>query len=375
MTEKEVSEIRRRFKNDKNNITRIRGCYISEKKEIVSEFNQSFLTMTESESETMLTILKKTLSGSIGKNLINIDFSTNQVLSGEEQKTLLTLKNSELEDDEAAHAIYDRIRTSVEIEGNYIIFLACDKYDVFSYSRDDTKEADSDYTFTYFICCVCPVKLTKPALSYYSHENKFHSVMANSVVCAPELGFMFPTFDDRTANIYSTLFYTKNTEQSRDDVVDALFKCNIPMPAEKQKEVFETIISDSLNDDCSFEITQSVHEKLCEMIADHKESKDNEPLVVSKETVKKVLESSGAEQKHIDEFDKKYDETFGSGTEIPPANLVDTKRFEVSTPDVVVKVNPERSDLVETRIIDGTKYILIRADDNVQVNGVQIHIH
>ena len=211
--------------------------------------------------------------------------------------------------------------------------------------------------------------------SYYSHENKFHSVMANSVVCAPELGFMFPTFDDRTANIYSTLFYTKNTEQSRDDVVDALFKCNIPMPAEKQKEVFETIISDSLNEDCSFEITQSVHEKLCEMIADHKESKDNEPLVVSKETVKKVLESSGAEQKHIDEFDKKYDETFGSGTEIPPANLVDTKRFEVSTPDVVVKVNPERSDLVETRIIDGTKYILIRADDNVQVNGVQIHIH
>lgn len=224
MTEKEVSEIRRRFKNDKNNITRIRGCYISEKKEIVSEFNQSFLTMTESESETMLTILKKTLSGSIGKNLINIEFSTNQVLSGEEQKTLLTLKNSELEDDEAAHAIYDRIRTSVEIEGNYIIFLACDKYDVFSYSRDDTKEADSDYTFTYFICCVCPVKLTKPALSYYSHENKFHSVMANSVVCAPELGFMFPTFDDRTANIYSTLFYTKNSlEQNRTSPVNKRF--------------------------------------------------------------------------------------------------------------------------------------------------------
>ena len=374
MTEKEISEIRRRFTAEKTGITRVRGCYISEKKEIVSEFNQSFLTMTQSESEEMLAVLKKTLSGMPGKNLLDIEFSAGQVTDGAEQKTLLTLRDTELQDDAAAAELFERIRTSVNIEGNYVVLLTCDKYDAFTYSADDRKDFDSSYTFTYILCSICPLKLTKSALSYYSHENKFHSIMANSVVCPPEIGFMYPAFDDRTANIYSALFYTKNTLDSREEFVDSVFKCTVPLPAGQQKQAFESILAETVAEKCDFETVQTVHEQLSEMIADHKASKDPEPLTVSKETVKKLLENSGVEGERVAAFEAQYEEQFGANAEVPPQNLIDVKQFEVRTPDVIIKVNPEHAELVKTRIIDGKKYILIRADDNVEVNGVPIHI-
>ena len=81
------------------------------------------------------------------------------------------------------------------------------------------------------------------------------------------------------------------------------------------------------------------------------------------------------EDNSISEFEEKYDDRFGEGTEISPRNLVEAHRLQLCTPDVTIKVNPDRGDLVETRIIDGIKYILIRAEDGVEVNGINIHIN
>lgn len=374
MTEKEIGEIRRRFQAEKTGVTRVRGCYVSEKKEIVSEFDQSFLTMSQAESEEMLSVLKKTLSGKLGKNLLNIEFSANQVTVGEEQKTLLALRDSELADEEAVHALYERIREHTGLEGNYIIFLVCDKYDVFSYAADGEKDFDSSSMFTYILCSICPVKLTKPALSYYSHENKFHSVMANSVVCAPELGFMYPVFDERTSNIYGTLLYTRSTKESRDDFAESVFASAVPMAAALQKESFETLVSETVSGESDFAVVQAIHDELCGLIAEHEETKDPEPLTLSGEQVKTMLASCGVEEEKLASFDEKYEEQFGKDATVEAQNLVDVKQFEVRTPDIVIKVNPERSDLIKTEVIDGKKYILIRAEDNVEVNGVPIKI-
>ncbi len=374
MNEKEISEIRRRFRADKSNISRIRGCYVNENKEIVSEFNQSLSIMSQDESEGMLAILKKTLSGIIGKNLIDIEFSTQQVIEAEEHKLLMNLKNSSLEDNDAVSEFYTRVIQSISFDSSYLILLSCDKYDVFSYSKDGSRDEDSSTVFTYILCSICPVKMTKPALSYFAYENTFHNISANSVVGSPELGFMFPAFDDRTANIYNALYYTRDASQSHNEFVDNIFKSEIPMPADIQKETFQTILSDSISEECNYEVVQAVHDQICEMIEEHKANKEEKPLMISKNTVKKVLQSCGVDETRVTAFEEKYDTAFGTDTEIRPQNIVDTKQFELRTADVTIKVNPERSDLIKTQIIDGTKYILIRADENVEVNGVNIHI-
>ncbi len=372
MNEKEIGELRRRITPDKTSIQRIRGCYVTEQREILSTFNSSLAMLNEIETEELLAIIKKTLSGGLGKNLIDIEFSTHQVVSGDEHKLLSELRSSSLENDEAVDKLYKAIIESVQIEGSYLILLASDKYDVFSYGGDGSKDEDSATVFSYFLCSICPIKLTKPALSYYGDE--FHSVAANSVISNPELGFMFPAFDDRAANIYGALLYTRNTSDSQDEFIDKVFKSEPPMPASIQKETFEAVLGDTVANECNMEIVQAVHEKICTMVDEHKAAKVREPLLISKATVKNVLTDCGVAEEKITAFDEQFDKSFGKRAEVPPKNIINTKQFEVKTPDVVIKVNPERPDLIKTEIIDGTKYIMIRAEDEVTVNGVSINI-
>ncbi len=372
MNEKEIGELRRRITPDKTSIQRIRGCYVTEQREILSTFNSSLAMLNEIETEELLPIIKKTLSGTLGKNLIDIEFSTHQVVSGAEHKLLSELRSSSLENDEAVDKLYKNIIDTVQIEGSYLILLASDKYDVFSYSGDGSKDEDSATVFSYFLCSICPIKLTKTALSYYGDQ--FHTVAANSIISNPELGFMFPAFDDRAANIYGALLYTKNTSDSQDEFIEKIFKSEPPMPATIQKETFEAVLSDAVANECNMEVVQAVHEKICTMVDEHKAAKVREPLLISKATVKNVLSDCGVAEEKITAFDEQFDKSFGQGAEVPPKNIINTKQFEVKTPDVVIKVNPDRPDLIKTEIIDGTKYIMIRAEDEVTVNGVNINI-
>ena len=374
MIEKEISEIRRRFRYDKTNITKVRGCYINESGEIISEFYESLGLMPQEQAEELLTILKKTLSGSIGKNLIDIEFSTHEVLESPHHKALMELRKSALSDDTLVKELYEKIRSSLKMDTAYLILLASDRYDVPSFSKNDDEEEDSTEIFSYYLCTICPVKLTKNALGFHAHENKFCNIRPDYVIAPPSLGFMFPTFDDRTANIYKTLFYTRDTKDDHTELFTNLFgKDETPMPAAVQKETFESLLTETMDAECNMNVVKSVQNELRSLIDEHKEAKKAETLVIDKEVVKGALTACGVSEEHLNAFDARFDEEFGEKVEIHPSNLID-KNFEVKMTDVSIKVNPDRTDLVRTKVIDGVKYILIRADDSVEVNGVRIRI-
>lgn len=375
MNRKEISEIRRRFNMDKNAISCVRGCYVNDKREIVSAFNRSLLTFPQEEAEKYLAIFKRTLAGVPGRNLIDISFRPDQVMDGDEHKLLMALRNTALTVDEGVERLYERIIESLDLEGNYLILMMHDAYDVPFQTKDHQKVDEiSEEVFNYILCCVCPVKLTKPALSYDAADNEFHTRELDWVVTTPELGFVFPTFDDRSTNIYNALYYTRDAANMHSEFIDAVFNTESPMPATEQKETFQAILEDALDEDLSYDVVQTVHDQLRDMIETHNADKTAEPLAVSKREVTQILESCGVSDDHMAVFEEKYDFEFGQGMSLSAQNIVDAKRFEVRTPDVVVQVNPERSDLIETRIIDGLKYILIRANEGVEVNGVSISI-
>lgn len=375
MTEKEIAEIRRRFRAEKSNITHVRGCYVSEKREIVSEFDQPFSTLPQEETECMLAVLKRTLSGAQGRNLVDISFATQQVVDSDEHRLLMALKDSSLRDDEAVHALFNKIIDVLAIEGTYLILLAHDAYDVPYRAKDGAQLEDmSEEMYSYILCAVCPVKPTRPALSYDVPENSFRSRLPDWLVGSPEAGFLFPAFNDRSADIYSALYYSKDPAQNYPELIDAVFRVEAPMPAAEQKETFHAMLAETLSEECRFDVIQSVDSHLREMIREHKENKVEEPLTISRGAVKAVLEDCGISAERVEEFGEKYEEAFGANMELSPRTLVDNSRFEVRTPDVKIQVNPERTDLLETRIIDGSRYILIRAGDGVEVNGVPIRI-
>lgn len=376
MNEKEIGEIRRHLRRDRCNMTAIYGCFVNDNKEIISEFRQSTGIMPENEADQYFGLIRRALSGAIGKNLIDITFKTSQVAGGSsEHKLLMDLRESKLKDDALRMQFYQKILESVSLEGSYLILLGCDSYDVPFKSKDDSLMPDSsEEVYTYLICAICPVKQTKPVLHYVPEEKTFHDGAMSQPVTAPVLGFLFPAFDNRATNIYNALYYTKDTKQSQEALVEALFNTPIPKPAAEQKKCFEALLTTSLGDECDLNVVQTVHDQLCQRIELHKESKVPEPLLIGKEEVKEVLSSCGVSEEHMAKFSVEYDSVFGFEADLHPKNIIDNKKFELHTPDVSIKVDPTRSELVETRIIDGVKYIMICADEDVEVNGVSIHI-
>ena len=375
MNDKEISEIRRHLRRDRSNITALYGCYVNDNKEIITEFRQSTGMMPENEGDKYFALLRRTLSGSLGRNLIDITFKTSQVADSPEHKLLMGLRESKCADEELRGQLFRKIIDSVSLEGNYLILLGCDSYDVPFKSKDDTFQKDkSEEVYTCILCTICPVKQTKANLHYVPEEKLFHDGAMNQMVSAPELGFLFPAFDNRSTNIYNALYYTRNVKESQDALIEALFQVSAPKPAAEQKKSFEALLTTSLGEECSLDVVQTVHEQLCQRIEMHKEAKIPEPLMVTKEDVKDVLTACGVSEENMAKFSVDYDEVFGFEADLHPKNIIDNKRFELKTPDVVIKCDPTRSDLIETRIIGGVKYILICADEDVEVNGVSINI-
>ena len=370
MNQKEIAELRRRWRPEKSAVSRIYGCYVNSGREIVSDLDESLGRMPQEEAEKYLDLLRKAMSGTLGKNLIDIVFSTQQVMDSEEHRLLSTLRASELKDGEARQAFYKKVIDTLDMGDDSYLLLAHDAYDVPRRGRDGEVQADdSDEVFSYIVCCVCPVKTGKVQLWYFPGDNEFHCA-AGQTVAAPELGFLFPAFDNRAANIYNALFYSRKPGELHQEFIDAVFHTEPPMSAAEQREAFESALRDTL--DCSLEVVQAVHEQLRERIEAYKESKSPEPLEVTVQEVAQILQSCGVTEAQAAEFEKQCGERFGLGAALNPVNLIDANRFEVKAGEAAISVPPESSYLVEMRVIDGRKYLLLPAGDGVEVNGLPI---
>ena len=375
MNQKEISELRRRLRPERQNITHICGCYVSDNGEIISSFDQSTGLMPEDEKEKYLAILKRTLSGTLGKNLLDISFRTSQVVDSAEHRLLTALRDTALKDEETLMAFYQKVIGAVSMETNYVILLARDVYDVPGKRSDGAMDNEaSESTFAYLLCAVCPVKMSKPALTYVPDESVFHNRGTDFLVSPPELGFLFPAFDDRATNLYNALYYVRSAKENYQSFVDAVFCTEAPMPAAEQRETFEALLGNTLEEECSYPVIHAIQDEFLNRIEAHKEARDPEMLTVTREDISEILENSGVSEEHCAAFQAKFDAEFGVDADLTPKNLIDSKHLEVKTPDVVIHVNPERGDLIETRTIGENKYILIRVDESISVNGVEIHI-
>lgn len=371
MIKKEIAEIKRQFTPANCSISRICGCYVDGEKNRKTEFKEAFLSLPEEEIFKYFELLRKTLSGTLGKNLLNLDFPLSSEEAGGTQEFLLKLRDSKLKDEELLSQFYDRIISSYEYVGNYLILIIHDAYDVPGKTTDGlTMEDASDSVFEYVLCCICPVNLSKPGLSYDAAANEFHNRIRDWVVEMPECGFLFPSFNDRASDIHSTLYYSKNPEEPHQEFVTDILGCSLPLTAGSQKETFQTLIEETLGEEADYEVVKSIHENLTEMIEEHKEIP--EPLTLDKKQVKTLFEKSGVEEEKLETFDQLYDAAAGETTSLLVNNVANTRSFEVKTPDVVIKVNPERADLVTAMTVEGKRCLVIELSDQVEVNGIKV---
>lgn len=371
MIKTEISEIKKQFSEANCTISKICACYVGGEKDKITTMREAFLSLPEEEATRYFQILRKGLSGTIGKNLINLDFPLEAEFSDGAQQFLLNLRDSHLEDDELLEAFYDKMIETYPYTQNYLILLVDCNYDVPGRTSDGLDMEDaSDEVYHYIYCVTCPVKQSKPGLTYEPQGNLFRSRICDWIVDMPMNAFLFPAFNDRSTDLHSCLYYTKDSEKPFEDFVYSMLGCTMPIPAGFQKEAFQTIVTETLGEERDLEVLRNIHETLYDMMEEHAE--DPAPLLLDKAEVKNVLAKSGVSNEQLETFDTHYDNTIGATSELMITNIAETRKFEVKTPDVVIKVNPERSDLVETKVIDGRKYLMIEVGSNIEVNGVSL---
>ncbi len=371
MIKTEINEVKKQFSDAHCTISRICGCYVGGDKTKITMMKEAFLSLSEEDANRYFQILKRGLSGTLHQNLLPLEFPLDAEFEQGAQKFLLDLRDSRLQDDELLENFYDKIIEHYPYTQNYLILAIDCSYDVPGKTNDNIMMDDaSDEVYHYIYTVLCPVKQSKPGLTYEPDQNLFQNRICDWIVDVPMHSFLFPAFTDRTTDIHSCLYYTKDTEKPFLDFVEEVLGCGLPIPAKLQKESFQTIIYDTLGEDRDLEVVRQIHENLHDMIEEHVD--ETTPLVLNKEAVKTVLAKSGVSNERLEDFDTHFDNAVGEEAKLSAINITETRKFEVKTPDVIIKVSADRSDLVSTKEINGKQYLMIEVGSNIEVNGIPL---
>ncbi len=370
MDKKAISEIRKLIKPD-SSIDRIRGCYVNEEGKVIRQLRDSLATMEEDSQEKYCEILRGAMSGKLGRNLFNMGFPLEEEMEGGRYQMLYRLQQSELRDDDILTEFYEKVVEKFRIEGKYLILLIHGVYDIPAKGSDNMDMDDaSDYVYSFIVCCICPVSLMKEGLCYDEEACTFLDRRRDWAVQKPVSGFLFPAFNDRMPDIHSLLYYCRKEDERHEEISADLLGCTLPMPESDQKEVFRSMVEQTLGSNCDFENVKNIHDAVGEMIEQNKDA--GEPVQIEKAQMRRLLYENGADQSVLSDFDAAYDEAVGEGVPLMAENLVDTSRFEVKSPSLKISVKSDMSDMLKTKVIDGMEYLLIPVTDELEVNGIRI---
>ena len=373
MNKKEISEIKKTLNPQKSVITRICGCYVDNEKNIRFTSKEAFHALSEEEAFKYFDIFKHTLSGTLGKNLLNVEFPLEAEKEGGKQNFLLRLRDSKLQDEELLNEYYQSIIDNYVYESNYYIVLIHGVYDIPGKSSDGSEmfDASSD-VYEYILSSICPVNLEKSGLSYDAEKNAIGELIRSWIVANPSNGFLFPCFNDRNTDIHSLLYYTKSVTDIQPGLIDNIFGSEVPYSADDEKEVFNNLIVETLGEECNFETVKNIHESISVIIEENKENPD--PVVLTPNDIKQIFEESDVSNEKLQVLDEnlKIAQENEKPVVLTAANITNTTKFDIKTPEVTIKVRPDCADMVTTKIIEGRKCLVIEINDQVEINGINV---
>ena len=369
----ELNEIKSQYTLENCGILRLCGCYVDGERNKITQFNENFLNLPEEEKHKYFDIFKKTLSGTPGKNLVDMKFNVDAYADEGARTFLMNLRDSGLKDDRLLDEFYDRIINNYSYVGNYLILLINQVYDIPAVTTDNIEMDDaSDEVYSYILCSICHVNLSKPGLGYDEEDNNFHDKKQNHMVDVPDVGFLFPAFNKRSADEDMTMFYTKDVSEFEDGLIDCLLDCVAPLPAKQQKETFTSLVSEAVGEEADLQVVKNIHANL-EQIIEEKKQESPAPVMLDKNEMKNLLEKSGVKEERLENFEEHFEMAAGEHGKLVASNVSSGKKFEVKTPDVVIKINSDKTDIVSTQVIDGRQCLVIQIDERLEVNGISVN--
>ena len=410
MNKKDIHELKRRFTKHGCTFTRMCGCYVDGERNKVIHIAETFLNLEEEDFFKYLDIAKKVFSGTVGNNVLNLEFPLEEEKPGGKQQFLMGLRESKLKNEELLDAFYDMIIENYGYAGNYLILIFHDVYDVMKKTKDNLDLDESEEVYEYLLCAICPVTLTKPALGYREEENCIRSRIRDWVVGMPDTGFVFPAFTERSTDIHSLMFYTRDVKKPHAELMEGGLGCGVRLTMAEKKITFENIVKDVIGDGDNkseilyMDIQDNLNDRVCQYMdrtADEENAADTPPLILTTREVSEVLMESGLTEDQTAAIEKNYEATFGD--DLPEAgNLVDAKlveanarrkdRLELVTQvknlkeqleesrsqkvmeepleengEILLNVGEEKKELISVQIIDGKKCLVIPVEEEERI--------
>lgn len=415
MNRKDVLEIKRRFKKEECSFTRMCGCYVDGERNRVVELSETFLNLEDEEFYKYLEIAKKVLSGTVGNQLLELEFPIEEESLGGRQQFLSALRTSALQNEDLVERFYDLIIENYEYPGNYLILIFHDAYDVMTKTSDNNKLDESEEVYEYLLCAICPVALSKPGLGYLEASNRIGPRIRDWVVCPPESGFIFPAFTDRSSDIHAVMTYHKNPKEPHVEFMEGALGCHARRTATEQKQALESLVKNAFGGDeeASKDVFYEIQQGLSDMAEEQtEESSDEEPIRLTPQNMSEIMADSDIPKEAAAVIEESYRQEFQDETPILE-NLIDHKAVEtagklkqekelvqkvavleqqledtrmlaglpneeeaptggVKTYDVILRVKPEKASQIKSQMIDGHKCLVIPMEENehAAINGV-----
>lgn len=427
---RDILELKRRFKKESCTFTRMCGCYVDSNKNKVVELDENFLNLDDEEFYKYLEIAKKALSGTIGNNLLELKFAKGEDDIGGKQRYLLGLRESGLKNHELLEHLYDMIIEHYDYVGNYLILIFHDAYDVITKTNDDLKLDESEEVFQYLLCAICPVNLSKPGLGYREDEHRIGARIQDRVVGVPDVGFLFPSFVDRSADVNTLTYYVRDAKDSHKGFVENALGCGAKRTATEEQNTFNSIVKTAISPIIakSDEVLLDIQESLNDIAQEHEAELEDlvviepEAFTLTNEIIKDVLTKNDIPDAAVSLIQEQFASEF---SDMPPVvkNLVNEKAIEKNNKEkkeiklleevatlknelketkeeseekdkqietlvsmeapvdpedtqrwaeVFLRMKPDKAEQVKAQTIDGQKYLLIpmEDDEHINLNGV-----
>jgi len=376
MNKKEIAEIKKQFKISNNicSLERILTSYVDDEKNVKFIKKQSFLGISETEVLMLLENFKKTLSGGIGKNLLEFSFPIINGQENEDKLFLLNLKNSKLNNDDLNETFIRKIVDNFEFLGEYYITSLYCTYSIPVKGKNNDEDGeDTTEVYDFIITSIMPVVRSERGLCYDKEKNSVEkNYDTNLEVAKPMHGFLFPTFNDRQTDIHNVLYYTASAKEPSQSIIEKVLGCNIKLTAEIQKEKFNNLLARVLGDDSTYNIISNIHSSINEMISNN--VVESTPVELCASEIKTILQNSGVDELNLEDFDDVYEEEVGDGVSLTAVNITEESAMKVNSPDIKITVNPTASEKVQAKMVDGKRCIVIALDENVVVNGLDVSV-
>ena len=401
MNKKEVMELKRRLKKDQCTFTKMCGCYVNGNKEKILTFQETFLNLEEEEFYKYLEIARKVLSGTVGNNLLELSFPLEEEEPGHRQHSLMAIRADGLKNTELVDILYDQIIQYYDFVGNYLILLFHDAYDVMTKTSDGISVDESEEVFEYILCAICPVELSKPGLGYLEGENRIGSRIRDWVVGVPEQGFIFPAFTDRSTDIHSVMYYTKNAKDTHPELMEGVLGCASIRTGMEKKKAFQEIILNAVPDeDKAKNLLLDMQSEINDYVIEQEETypESDEPILLTQETVTSLMKNIEIPEHVSEKIEKSFQEEF---VDAPPVceQMLDSKALSLCEQrkkekelqhqivtlqkrlndsqeegQITLNVSPEKASEITADFIDGQRCLIIPINENehATVNGTLI---